>query len=454
MRFRKLPQVYILILILIKVSVLRVRDMQIPPAPTVGLVNIESLREDLVRESSDRETAEPSVTDGNRKKRSASIEAHTGAESDEPPKKKKKKEKKKRKKHVEERSEPSGDVGGRELVAHDSSNRDVAAQTNVELDDSPNVPLERRKKTSHGQDAPASIEKTPLVAPSTTKSSGSASKGDRIKFPDHVEFKYDGDTLLAYAPKECAELVQQIRGGAKDMPPAKDLVFKDAYVDAARTKILSDGSMKYVVEMYDTALKETISKLKQAEKLVRVKDTALNRKTNEFKATIDKAAAEQSRLLEEKKAQKEKFAEKFGELKGKFKTTEWGDVSGVDRTEDASEPTTAPAVPDPGPAALNLTVREESSGPTLGVGDEDPTLPLVELSDSSAEEDGGDESNELVRASNPLGTEEDLGESSAKEQGNVDKVENPPDSTADRTEDASDPLGAQVTGEDLDHAEE
>ncbi|XP_013627840.1 PREDICTED: uncharacterized protein LOC106334013 [Brassica oleracea var. oleracea] len=133
---------------------------------------------------------------------------------------------------------------------------------------------------------------------------------------------------------------------------------------------------------------------------------------------------------------------------------ERGDVSGVDRTEDASKPTTAPAVPDPGPAALNLTVREESSVSTLGVGDEDPTLPLVELSDSSAEEDGGDESNELVRASNPLGTEEDLGESSAKEQGNVDKVENPPDSTADRTEDASDPLGAQVTGEEFDHAEE
>ena len=56
-------------------------------------------------------------------------------------------------------------------------------------------------------------------------------------------------------------------------------------------------------------LKVTISKLKQAEKLVRVKDTALNRKTSEFEATIDKAAAEQSRLLKEKKAQKEKFAE-------------------------------------------------------------------------------------------------------------------------------------------------
>ena len=50
--------------------------------------------------------------------------------------------------------------------------------------------------------------------------------------------QYDGDTPLAYAPSECAELVRQIRGGAKNMPPVKDLFFKDAYVDAARTKIL------------------------------------------------------------------------------------------------------------------------------------------------------------------------------------------------------------------------
>ena len=77
--------------------------------------------------------------------------------------------------------------------------------------------------------------------------------------------------------------------------------------------------MNYVVAMYDTALKETISKLKQADKLVRAKDAALNRKTSEFKVMIDKAAAEKSRLLDEKKAQKEKFVDKFGDLKGKFK---------------------------------------------------------------------------------------------------------------------------------------
>ncbi|KAG2250473.1 hypothetical protein Bca4012_097894 [Brassica carinata] len=120
------------------------------------------------------------------------------------------------------------------------------------------------------------------------------------------------------------------------MPLVKDLIFKDTYVDAARTKILSDGSMNYVVEMYVTALKETISKLKQADKLVRVKDTVLNRRTSEFKETIDKAAAEQSRLLAEKKAQKEKVVEKFGELKGKFKPV--GEkIRGLEREKAALE---------------------------------------------------------------------------------------------------------------------
>ena len=93
--------------------------------------------------------------------------------------------------------------------------------------------------------------------------------------------------------------------------------------------------MNYV-EMYDTALKETISKLKQADKLVRVKDTVLNRRTSEFKATVDKAAAEQSRLLVEKKAQKEKFVEKFGEMKGKFKTA-GKKIRGLEREKAALE---------------------------------------------------------------------------------------------------------------------
>ncbi|KAF3573119.1 hypothetical protein F2Q69_00059778 [Brassica cretica] len=211
---------------------------------------------------------------------------------------------------------------------------------------------------------PASVEKSPPAAPSTTMRSGSLSKGNsRITW-------------------------------SLNIPRVKDLIFKDAYVDAARTKILSDGSMNFVVEMYDTALKETISKLKQADQLVRVKDTTLNRKMSEFKAAIDKAAAEKCRLLEEKKAQKEKFAELKGksnanlidagtaailqtptssqgdhaiersneqtgrDLEG-LSVQERGDVSGVERTEDTSEPMTAPDVSNQAPVALDLMVRED-----------------------------------------------------------------------------------------------
>ena len=76
------------------------------------------------------------------------------------------------------------------------------------------------------------------MAPPATTGGGSTSEERRIKFCDRVEFKYDGDTPLVYAPSECAELIRQIRGGAKEMPPIKDLIFKDAYVDAARTKVL------------------------------------------------------------------------------------------------------------------------------------------------------------------------------------------------------------------------
>ena len=76
--------------------------------------------------------------------------------------------------------------------------------------------------------------------------------------------------------------------------------------------------MNYVVELYDSALKEATSKLKQADKLARAKDVAIDRKTKEFKATIDKVAEERAQLIERKKAQKAHFLEKFGELKDKF----------------------------------------------------------------------------------------------------------------------------------------
>ncbi|KAF2589664.1 hypothetical protein F2Q70_00038678 [Brassica cretica] len=101
-----------------------------------------------------------------------------------------------------------------------------------------------------------------------------------IKFPDHVEFKYDADTPLSYASVECAELIRQMRGGPRDIPA-------------------SDGSMNFAIEKYNTALKDTLAQLGKAEKLARVRGEALTRKSS----------------------QKERFLERFGELKDKFKSS-------------------------------------------------------------------------------------------------------------------------------------
>lgn len=68
--------------------------------------------------------------------------------------------------------------------------------------------------------------------------SSSARERHQVEFPDHVEFMYEGDTPLSYAPEECAELDRQIRGAANDMRSVKDLIFKDVYINAARTKVL------------------------------------------------------------------------------------------------------------------------------------------------------------------------------------------------------------------------
>ena len=126
-------------------------------------------------------------------------------------------------------------------------------------------------------------------------------------------------------------------------------------------------------------------------------------------------------------------------------------ISRVERSEDE----TAPLVLDPAPSMANLVVSEESLIPIIGVSDANPTpllgveeagsgpVDLLELSDSSAGEEGGEKSDDRIPEDNPHGTEE----------GVVDEVENLPASTTDEAGGASDQLEAQVAAEDLDRVE-
>ncbi|KAF3547983.1 hypothetical protein DY000_02008802 [Brassica cretica] len=140
-------------------------------------------------------------------------------------------------------------------------------------------------------------------------SGGSVAKRKRIEFPDRVEFSYNETTPLILNSLRCAELTRQIRGETKEMPQLEDLYFKNEYIDAASSRALSDGSMNFLVEKYDSALKQTMIQLGSSEKLARARLKAIERVRAEHKKANEKAAKE-----------KEVLRVKFEELEGKLKS--------------------------------------------------------------------------------------------------------------------------------------
>ncbi|KAF3517572.1 hypothetical protein DY000_02058477 [Brassica cretica] len=118
--------------------------------------------------------------------------------------------------------------------------------------------------------------------------------------------------------------------------------------------------------------------------------------------------------------------------------------------DNATERSNKPTVRELGESSVQgheVVSRVKSDvNPTPPLGVEEAgsePVDLLELSDSSAEEEGGEKSDERVPGDNPQG----------KEEGVVDEVENPPASTTDEAGGASDQLEARVIEEDLDRAE-
>ncbi|KAF3611212.1 hypothetical protein DY000_02049961 [Brassica cretica] len=174
-----------------------------------------------------------------------------------------------------------------------------------------NLSEERRKTSSREGGSGGEPERS---APDTSArkrsgSEGSVAKRRRIEFPDRVEFSYDETTPLILIPLRCAELARQIRGGTKEMPQLEDLYFKNEYIDAASSRARSDGSMNFLVEKYDNALKQTMIQLGSSEKLAQARLKAIERVRAVHKKANEKAAKE-----------KEILRVKFEELEGKLKS--------------------------------------------------------------------------------------------------------------------------------------
>ena len=109
------------------------------------------------------------------------------------------------------------------------------------------VPLQKKRSKQYAEQGTTKRQVPPVAVSSNPGASvpGSSTGGIpviretlRVEFPDRVLFEYDGPTPLIYAPHRCAELVSHIKCGPKPFLPVADLIFKDEYVDAARTKLL------------------------------------------------------------------------------------------------------------------------------------------------------------------------------------------------------------------------
>ncbi|KAH0859727.1 hypothetical protein HID58_087988 [Brassica napus] len=110
-----------------------------------------------------------------------------------------------------------------------------------------------------------------------SRSEGSTARRKKIEFPDRVEFSYNETTPLILNPLRCAELTRQIRGGTKEMPQLDDHYFRNEYIDAASSRAWSDGSMNFLVEKYDSALKQTMIQLGSSEKLAQTRLKVIER---------------------------------------------------------------------------------------------------------------------------------------------------------------------------------
>ncbi|KAH0884999.1 hypothetical protein HID58_061095 [Brassica napus] len=192
--------------------------------------------------------------------------------------------KKKKKKSVETEPRPSdAEVGLVEVVA----GGDISLET----------PSAEREVSARGGDPVA--DDRPIPDPSArarSRSEGSTARGKKIEFPDRVEFSYNETTPLILNPLRCAELTRQIRGGTKEMPQLDDLYFRNEYIDAASSRARSDGSMNFLVEKYDSALKQTMIQLGSSEKLAQTRLKVIERVRAEHKKANEKAVEEKEIL--------------------------------------------------------------------------------------------------------------------------------------------------------------
>ncbi|XP_018458500.2 meiosis-specific protein ASY2-like [Raphanus sativus] len=160
-------------------------------------------------------------------------------------------------------------------------------------------------------------ESAPQVAEGTVVVSKKRRKKKK-SCPDKVSFSYDREVPLAHDEQECSRLVRQFRGDRGELPPVKDLIFKEEYNFASRTSIMSHGDWNVLVRKYD-------EELKGAFEMVRKQKGLNKRATRALKDTVrakDEAVAREEALKKELDEQREIMATELASARKLVKQAE------------------------------------------------------------------------------------------------------------------------------------
>ncbi|KAG2306745.1 hypothetical protein Bca52824_026493 [Brassica carinata] len=139
---------------------------------------------------------------------------------------------------------------------------------------------------------------------------------------DNISFEFDRELPLACYPDECARLVHLIKGGPEDLPPVRDLVFKEAYEHAACSSVKGQGDWNTLVEQYNRELKKACARIAEQEeesrKAQQVFQESLLEKLEADKASLqrDKASASSRHLEEMGRLRKSRRYEVYTSIKG------------------------------------------------------------------------------------------------------------------------------------------
>ncbi|KAG2299160.1 hypothetical protein Bca52824_035632 [Brassica carinata] len=236
---------------------------------------------DLSRIMAEKATAKKGASEsgggssGPRKKAAASTEqTRTGGSS------KQKERRKDKERDADVREVPTEDADDKRTPVEepqkktDKKKRKRTDDGGSEAPPSGEVPKKRMRKKDFVFPRPSSVSEGELrdLAPPaadpevrTLDDDENETLARRLRRREGRVVEFNRELPLPFYPEECGRLTQLIKGGPVQLPPVKDLIFKNEYEHAAFSSVKSQGDWNVLVEKYDTALRRAWEQIREGE---------------------------------------------------------------------------------------------------------------------------------------------------------------------------------------------